>query len=189
MTTDSDEVVWAAALEGDGEAFGRIFDRHRSRLYRHSYRLVPVAADADDVVAIAFFESWRRRDVARFVDGSMLPWLLVIATNSARNLARGERRYKALLAKLPAGEHSRDHAEDIDDVARAALAKLSLPDRQVIALCVLDGYSEKEAAAALGVAPGTIKSRLSRAKARLAGQLEAHATPLRSLAKEANNEA
>lgn len=189
MTTDSDELVWAAALEGDGEAFGVIFDRHRLRLYRHSYRLVPVAADADDVVAIAFLEAWRRRDVARFVDGSILPWLIVIATNSARNLSRGERRYKALLTRLPAGEHTRDHAEGVDDDARAALARLSLSDRQVIALCVLDGYSEKEAAAALGIAPGTIKSRLSRAKARLAGQLEARATPLRSLAKEANNEA
>ena len=184
MTTDSDEVVWAAALEGDGEAFGRIFDRHRARLYRHSYRLVPAAADADDVVAIAFFESWRRRDAARFVDGSILPWLLVIATNSARNLSRSSRRYHALLTKLPPGQHGRDHADDVDGDARTALAKLSLADQQVLTMCVLDGYSERDAATALGVAPGTVKSRLSRAKRRLANKLDDR-TPI----KEATNEA
>lgn len=189
MTDDSDEVVWAAALEGNGDAFGRIFDRHRHRLYRHSYRLVPVAADADDVVAIAFLEAWRRRTAARFVDGSILPWLLVIATNSSRNLSRSARRYQALLTKLPTGEHGRNHADDTDDEAHASLAKLSLADQQVITLCVLDGYSEREAAEAIGVAPGTVKSRLSRAKARLAKQLESPAAPMRAIAKEASNEA
>jgi RNA polymerase sigma factor (sigma-70 family) len=189
VTEDPDEVVWAAALEGNGEAFGRIFDRHRRRLYRHSYRLVPVAADADDIVAIVFFEAWRRRTAVRFVDGSILPWLLVIATNSSRNLSRSSRRYRALLSKLPTGDHSHDHAEDGDDEAHAALAKLSLADQQVIALCVLDGYSEREAATTLGIAPGTVKSRLSRAKTRLAKQLEARAVPMRVIAKEANNEA
>ncbi|MEJ1230135.1 MAG: RNA polymerase sigma factor [Galbitalea sp.] len=185
-TDDPDEADWADALDGDGEAFGRIFDRHRSRVSRHSRRLVPVAADSDDVVAITFFEAWRRRDSARFVDGSILPWLLVIATNSAHNVTRGSRRYRALLAKLPPDDHVRDHADDNDDAAQEALARLSLSDQQVITLCVLDGYSEREAAQVLGIAAGTVKSRLSRAKARLATQIGFnHGIPT----KEATNEA
>src|SRR5476651_354484 len=76
----SDESDWAAALRGDGEAFGRIFDRHRHRLFRHSYRLVAVSADADDIVSVTFLEAWRRADAVRFVNGSILPWLLVTAT-------------------------------------------------------------------------------------------------------------
>jgi len=165
----SDEEDWRRARAGDGEAFGRIYDRHRDRVTRHSVRLVPTWADADDVVAITFMESWRRRESVRFVDGSALPWLLVTATNAARNLSRGARRYRALLARLPASDPAPDHAERFDDsTAVEALRSLSLADRQVVTLCILEGFTEREAAAALGVAPGTIKSRLSRAKKRLA---------------------
>ena len=59
MTSDAED--WAQALAGSGEAFGRIFDRHRNRIARHSIRLVPTPADAEDVVAITFLEAWRRR--------------------------------------------------------------------------------------------------------------------------------
>ncbi|MFS2076169.1 RNA polymerase sigma factor, partial [Curtobacterium sp. CT11-133] len=80
---------WAMALEGDGEAFGRVFDRHRHRVQRHCMRLVPVDTDAADSVAIVFLEAWRNRARVRLVDGSLLPWLLVTATNVARNQTRG----------------------------------------------------------------------------------------------------
>lgn len=191
MSSNSDEADWAEACSGNGEAFGRIFDRHRARMYRHSYHLVPRGPDADDVVAIAFMEAWRRRSSARFVDGSMLPWLLIIVTNSARNVSRGARRYRALLEKLPAAEHSPETSVS-DDPAGAALSRLSLADQQVITLCVLDGYSERETAEALGIPAGTVKSRLSRAKARLAHELRAEwplpTSDQTSAPKEAANE-
>lgn len=172
MSDPSDETEWADAARGDGEAFGRIFDRHRDRVFRHSLRLVPTASDADDVVAVAFLEAWRRRQQLRFVDGSMLPWLLVTATNAAHNLSRASRRYRALLARLPVDEHAADHADLYDQgEAHVALRSLSLTDQQVVSLCILQGYSERDAAAALGVPAGTVKSRLSRAKRRLADQL------------------
>ena len=170
----TDEDDWARAVAGEGEAFGRVFDRHRDRVYRHCYRLVPVAADADDVVAVTFLEAWRRRDAVRMVDGSVLPWLLVTATNSARNVSRGARRYRALLDRLPAGDHTTDPTDELDDSAVAALRRLSLTDQRVITLCVLLGVPERDAAELLGVPPGTVKSRLSRAKQRLAGALPPH---------------
>lgn len=181
-TSETDAVDWAAAVAGDGEAFGRIYDRHRDRVTRHSIRLVPTPADADDVVAITFMESWRRREHVRFVDDSVLPWLLVTATNAARNLSRSARRYRALLARLPASESSPDHADRFDDSeAVAALRTLSAADQRIVALCVLEGLSEREAAGALGVPPGTVKSRLSRAKRRLADRV---APPTLALAEE-----
>jgi RNA polymerase sigma factor (sigma-70 family) len=179
---DSDEQDWANALLGDGEAFGRIFDRHRHRVFRHSFRLVAVTADADDIVSITFLEAWRRADAVRFVNGSMLPWLLVTATNSARNLARSSRRYRAMLERLPADPHVDDHADQSDTEAHDSLRQLSLADQRILTLCVLEDLSEKDAAAVLGIPPGTVKSRLSRAKARLAKSL---AVPL---TKEATNE-
>jgi RNA polymerase sigma factor (sigma-70 family) len=180
----NDERDWADALRGDGEAFGRIFDRHRRRLFRHSYRLVEVTADADDIVSIAFLEAWRRADAVRFVDGSMLPWLLVTATNSARNLARSSRRYRTMLARLPDDPHPDDrfsNALGID--AHDALRRLSAADQRILKLCVLEDLSEKDAAAVLGIPIGTVKSRLSRARARLAG----HLAPA-PLTKEVSNE-
>jgi RNA polymerase sigma factor (sigma-70 family) len=163
-----DEADWRSALGGDGEAFGRVFDRHRERIYRRGYRLVPTPADADDVVAIAFLEAWRRRDSIRFVEGSMLPWLLMTATNASRNLSRSSRRYSALLWKLPPETDHPDPADGIDDgETQVALRALSLDDQRIVTLCVLEGYSEREAAIVLGIPPGTVKSRLFRAKGRL----------------------
>src|SRR6187402_2563291 len=97
----ADSVDWALAIAGEGEAFGRIFDRHQARVLRHSVRLVANRADADDVMALTFLEAWRNRARMRLVDGSVLPWLLVTATNVANNTNRGARRYRALLERLP----------------------------------------------------------------------------------------
>jgi RNA polymerase sigma factor (sigma-70 family) len=180
----TDATDWALALSGEGEAFGRIFDRHRDRVLRHCRRLVTVAADADDVLAITFFEAWRNRARVRLVDDSVLPWLLVTATNVANNTNRSARRYRATLSRLPAADPVFDaHLGDDSADAVEALARLSLADRRVVALCIIEGYSEREAADAIGVRPGTIKSRLSRAKRRLREQLTSH--PHSTLAKEA----
>jgi RNA polymerase sigma-70 factor (ECF subfamily) len=168
----TDAAEWARAVRGDGEAFGRIFDRHRDRVHRHGLRLAPTAADVDDLVALTFLEAWRKRSGVRVVDGSVLPWLLVTATNVARNQQRAARRHRALLARLPAAEHTADPAQRADYAGVAArFDELSLADRQVLTLCVIEGYSEREAAEALGVAVGTVKSRLSRARGRLAASV------------------
>jgi RNA polymerase sigma factor (sigma-70 family) len=165
--SDADE--WTAAVAGDGEAFGRIFDRHRDRIWRHGLRLAPTTSDADDLVAITFFEAWRNRESVRVVEGSVLPWLLVTATNVGRNLRRSANRYTALLERLPPADHAADPADalELSDIT-TRLMRLSVADRQVLTLCVIEGYSERDAAAALGIAAGTVKSRLSRARRRLA---------------------
>lgn len=168
MEQGSDAADWARAVAGDGEAFGRIFDRHRDRVRRHGYRLAPSIDDVEDLVALTFLEAWRRRRSVRVVDGSVLPWLLVTASNVARNQNRAARRHRALLAKLPSPSHVPDPAERHGLGVAARLDDLSLIDRQVLVLCVIEGFTEREAAEALGVAPGTVKSRLSRARRRLA---------------------
>ena len=170
--TVDDESDWARARDGDGEAFGLIFDRHRSRIRRHAHALVPTPADADDVVATTFLVAWRRRESIRFVNGSMLPWLLRTATNTAHNVTRSTRRYRDALSRLAVDETTPDHADDFADApALESLRQLSLVHRQVITLCVLEGLSIEEAAKVLDLRSGTVRSRLSRAKARLREQL------------------
>lgn len=164
----TDQTLWRRVIVGDGDSFGVIFDRHRSRVRRHAHGLVPNPEDAEDVVAVVFLEAWRRRGRVRFVDGSALPWLLRTATNIAHNHTRSAPRYSRALARLPAAEHAPDHADAIDDGAAIAAARsLPLPHQEVIVLCVIEGLSSGEAAHVLGVADGTVRSRLSRAKAQL----------------------
>lgn len=184
-----DETDWALAIRGEGEAFGRVFDRHRERVRRHCLNLVPALSDAEDAVATTFLEAWRRRDSIRFVNGSMLPWLLVTATNVARNLSRASRRHRILLSKLPAPAHEPDHADSFDDgPATAALQQLSATDQHVITLCLIQDLSVADAAIVLGVAPGTVKSRLSRAKSRLARLVTNSSASTRTLNREASHE-
>jgi RNA polymerase sigma factor (sigma-70 family) len=184
VADDADD--WARAIAGDGEAFGRIFDRHSDRVARHSYRLVTSPHEVEDLVAITFLEAWRGRDRVRLVDDSILPWLLVTATRSAQNFRRGTRRYKALFDRLPPPPSTVDNTDDIDGgPASDALRSLTLLDRQVVVLCVLEGLTANEASAALGVPAGTIKSRLSRAKERLARHVEHHTHPSLARPEEA----
>lgn len=162
--------------DGDADAFGALFDLHHDRVFRQAMRLTASLHDAEDVVAVVFLEAWRRRDAMRVVDGSVVAWLLVTTNFVFRNYARASRRYREGLQQLPPPEHAPDHAELVDDridrdarraSLRAALAQLPKRDQDILTLCVLEELSTAEAAAALGVAPGTVKSRLSRAKARL----------------------
>lgn len=174
-----DHADWALAVEGDGRAFARVFDRHAARLRRHAWGLVPTADDADDVVAVTFLEAWRKRDRVRFVDDSLLPWLLVTATNSAHNLARSTRRYRSFLGRFPVDDPAPDPADSFTNAeAVEALSSLPLADQRILTLCVIEGLGEREAASVLGIAPGTVKSRLHRAKARLQKQYQATTEPL-----------
>jgi len=176
-----DAELWPRVINGDGRAFAAVFDRHRGRVHRHSLGLVARPVDAEDVLAVTFFETWRHRDRIRFVDGSLLPWLLVTATNTARNATRSTKRYQRLLARLPPPNQVADPADSVDGGAASdALARLRLVDQQVLTLCVVLDLSERDAARVLGVSPGTVKSRLHRAKSRM----RAHITPAGELSIE-----
>ncbi len=187
MTSIADETaLWSRARSGDGRAFAALFDAHRDRAFRHALRLVASAHDAEDVVAAAFFELWRKRDTVPIVDGSVLPWLLVTTTNLARNSGRGLRRYTAAIGRLPRSEDLADPAETAAErIAReqllSAVRSLGEPDAALVLLTALEGFSVAEAGAAVGLSPGTARVRLHRARkrlrARLGGPLDVLDTP------------
>jgi len=188
-TQHTEVSLWEKVRGGDARAFGEIFDLHHARIHRQARRLTASPLDADDVTALVFLEAWRKRASVRVVDGSVAPWLAVTTTNVARNVARARRRNRALLERLhesPSGTGSAELAADPADavgerldrdalaaLATEALGRLSHRDRDVITLCIMQDLSTGQAAAALGVAPGTVKSRLSRAKQRLSAELMA----------------
>lgn len=168
-----EEALWLRSLNGDGEAFGRVFDRHRGRVFRHAYRLCGVRHDAEDVMSAAFLELWRRRDSVRLVEGSVLPWLLVTTTNLARNSKRSVFRYRRLLNSLPRTEdvsHVTGESVFLDgmesDVANA-LRTLNALDMQLVSLVVFEDYTLAAAAAVLNLTPGAAKTRMHRARQRM----------------------
>jgi RNA polymerase sigma factor (sigma-70 family) len=173
--TDSatmDAQIWDRVLAGEGRAFGELWDRHRDRVFRHTHRLLGHRADAEDATAMAFLELWRRRRDARIVDGSLLPWLLVVATNVVRNAARSRRRYHELLARLPEPDPTRDAGDLVADRVEAerrlaGFTRLSVADQHIIVLVALESLALEDAAEVLGISYGAAKTRLSRARARL----------------------
>ncbi|SEE74744.1 RNA polymerase sigma factor [Ruania alba] len=166
--------AWQQALRGDGEAFGHVFDQHSDRVYRHACRLVDSRSDAEDVTAAAFLELWRLRRRVRLVNGSVLPWLLVTASNVARNQRRATRRYRALLDRLPRSPESIQPDDGISEDLLEGLRSLSTPDLHLLCLVVLEGYQVAEAAELLGLSATAARSRLHRARARV--REVAHAT-------------
>jgi RNA polymerase sigma-70 factor (ECF subfamily) len=178
VKSDADEATaWAAVLRDDGDSFVAIFDKHRDRVYRQALRMTANVHDAEDVTAGAFLELWRRRKAVRVVDGSVLPWLLVTTTNLSRNLTRGLRRYRTFIAALPRVEVAQS-AEDVAlkqmenfEIAaklRNALSDLSLTDAALITLVMFEHCSPAQAATVLGITDGAARTRLHRARTRVA---------------------
>jgi RNA polymerase sigma factor (sigma-70 family) len=164
------------AREGRAEAFGVIFRRHSRAVYNHCFRRLGSWSAAEDATSLVFLEAWRMRGRAVDVDGSLLPWLLGVATNVARNAGRAARRYDAALFRLPGPVDEPDPAEDVagrvDDERRMRdvlhdLSGLSRAEQDVVALVLMSGLSYAEAAVALAVPVGTVRSRLARARRRL----------------------
>jgi RNA polymerase sigma-70 factor (ECF subfamily) len=170
-----DEAFLRRSIDGNGEAFGVLFDRHHDRVFRHAMRLLESRQDADDAVAAAYLELWRRRREVRIVNGSVLPWLLATVTNVSRNLKRSLRRHHAFLARLSREPDYPDPADvlvdstllGVDVKLREALKALPKHELVLFSMVVLEGYSVPDAAAALGIGIPAAKSRLLRARRRI----------------------
>lgn len=174
----SDTQLWTAGAEGDETAIAQLFERHARAVYNHAYRLSGSWSVAEDVTQITFVTAWRRRREARLVDGSVPPWLLVVATNATRAEHRSRRRWHALLRRVPPEpEGTSDPADEVADRLHdeqrmrdllALVRKLPRAEREAVALCVWSGVPYSQAATILGVTEGAVRSRVSRARSRLA---------------------
>lgn len=182
----TDLELWSCAAEGNSEAFGALFDKYARDVYNHCFRRTADWSAAEDLTSVVFLEAWRRRGEVRIRHESALPWLLGVANNVLRNRHRSLRRHKTALGQLPAQAYEPDPAEDIagriDDEHRmreilALMDRLSPADREVLALCVWSELTYEEAAVALGIPVGTVRSRLSRARSRLKDLLEKEPQP------------
>ncbi|MDQ0763016.1 RNA polymerase sigma factor [Streptomyces canus] len=174
MTTDMRTRIRA----GDPDAFAELYDQCARSVYNHAFRLTADWSVAEDVMSATFMEAWRRRASIEADGGSLRPWLLGIATNVARTHYRSNRRYRAAAGAAAAAgvaevaDHAEETAGRVDDRRRiaatlTALGSLKRPEREVLVLCLWEGLEYADAARALGIPVGTVRSRLSRARGRL----------------------
>jgi RNA polymerase sigma-70 factor (ECF subfamily) len=172
---ESDGAVIAESLQTPG-VFGVIFDRHGSTLLRFLARRVS-PAQAEDLLGEVFRIGFERRSSFEPEQESARPWLYGIATNVIAKHFRSEGRRLDAVARAAASRHlDEDPAERAVDVADAcalmgrvmkAIATLPEVERQVLLLFAWEELSYEEIALALAVPVGTVRSRLSRGRARL----------------------
>lgn len=181
MTEPDDRALLAAHVAGDPEAFGRLFARHRDRLWAVALRTTGDPEEAADALQDALVAAFRRAGSFRG-DSEVTTWLHRVVVNASLDRLRRQRVRAA--DPLP---------EDLEVVARAAVSAVGpatdpvlavelaerrrrvlaalerLPPEQRAALVLVDmeGFSVDEAAAVLEVPAGTVKSRCSRGRARL----------------------
>ena len=164
----------------DPAAFGTLFERHGRAVYNYCFRRTGDWAAAEDLTSVVFLEAWRKRKSLRLHGDTLLPWLYGVATNVLRNRGRALKRHRAALDRLTV-EHQADFADDVverlDDTRQmrqmlATFRQLPKRDQDVLALCVWSELSYEEAAVALDLPVGTVRSRLSRARSRLRDEVE-----------------
>ena len=162
-------------VAGNPDSFGFLVRRHRDRMWAVAIRTLGEPEEAADALQEAFISAFRRADSFRG-DAKVTTWLHRIVVNAC--LDRIRRRQVRAADPLPEDE---DRAAELagpaeDDPAEVrerrldvlnALKQINSDQRSALVLVDMEGYSIEEAAAILGCAPGTVKSRCARGRARL----------------------
>jgi RNA polymerase sigma-70 factor (ECF subfamily) len=177
----TDAELLAAHVAGDDRAFTLLMERHADRLWAVAIRVMNHPEDAADALQDAMISAFRRAESFRG-DAAVTTWLHRIVLNACFDRLRRIAARKAdplpddieRSAELTAPDDPESAAvqADIAGEVAAALGQLGADQRAALVLVDLDGYSIDEAARILGCAPGTVKSRCSRGRARLAVLLQ-----------------
>jgi RNA polymerase sigma factor (sigma-70 family) len=176
-----ESVLVERARAGDEVAYQSLVRLHQGIAFRTAYLIAGSAADAEDATQAGFVKAWLA--LGRFRRGAPFrPWILQIVANEARNRRRSEGRREALALRaagqLPSGDAAQSPEATLSPEAVAiateererllgALNRLRDEDREILGCRFFLDLSEEETAATLRLRRGTVKSRTSRALARL----------------------
>ncbi len=176
------------AKKGDLAAFNQLVLKYQGQAYNIAYRLLGDADAAADATQDAFLKAYQRLHQHR--GGSFRSWLLRIVTNTCYDALRKRTRYPTQALEPASEDEDPDHLprwqsdeetpeeavlrQEINEAVQRGLRTLSPEHRTVIVLSDIEGLSYEEIAEVLNIPVGTVKSRLSRARARLRDYLRAH---------------
>lgn len=168
----SDAELLSAHLAGDRYAFEELFRRHHAQLYRLARRRSHTNEDADDALQEAMLCAHRGAGHFR-QDAAVSSWLHRIVTNACLDRLRRNAIRPTSVLRTDACVPIPDRTGQVETAIMVRQALMGLPIEQRAAVVAVDmhGYSVADAAALLNIAEGTVKSRCSRARARLAAVL------------------
>lgn len=164
--SEPDADLVAAARRGSQRAFSQLVERHQQAVRGFLRRVCADPSDADDLAQETFLTAWSSLLLYRG-GASLRSWLCAIAWKKSltlrRSRGRERRRHDSLEQSPPAGALGHEARIDLAAALRA------LPDEQraAVALCLGGDFSHAEAAEALGLPLGTIKSHVQRGRAKL----------------------
>jgi RNA polymerase sigma factor (sigma-70 family) len=155
----------------DEAAFAAVVRRHGRAVFGVCRRILGNAADADDAVQATFLVLAKKAHRVAF-RADVSAWLFAVAVRASRELLRRRARRREV-ANVPDAGAAHDFDTEVGRVVLDEVAKLSAAYRAAVVLCELDGVSRRDAARRLGVAEGTLSSRLAAARKQLAVRLTA----------------
>jgi RNA polymerase sigma factor (sigma-70 family) len=165
----------AARFKEDPDSFTAVYDRYVQDIHRYAAGRLD-GQSAEDVAAETFCVAFDRRDRFDPARGSLRPWLFGIATHLVAQHRRKEARHYQALGRMRRDRSAEGHdsrvaaavtAQGMQPQLAKALAGLSRGERDVLLLVALAQLSYEEVAEALGISPGTVGSRLSRARTKV----------------------
>ena len=173
--SEPEEDLIARSRDGDVDAFNQIVDMYQRPLYNMALRMLGDAPAAEDATQDAFFSAFR--NIGRFKGGNLKSWLFTIAANACRDVLRSRnvRRTESLDAEdvtidPPSSTESPEDYAVRREMGQSIQQGLdSIPHDQRLAVVLIDvqGFGYEEAAGVMGISVGTVKSRLSRGRARV----------------------
>jgi RNA polymerase sigma-70 factor (ECF subfamily) len=186
---ESDNELARRAARGDDEAFAQLVQRHKERLYRLLRRYTGNPEDAYEATHEAFIAAWRALDRYN-PELPFIAWLRTIAINKVRDLGR-----RSLVRRMLFGSRSMEDVETLvvadpgdtpeQSVAAAqtrerldrAIAALPAKLKQPLLLTAFEGFSQEEAANALGISVKAVETRVYRARKLLSQKLSDELRP------------
>jgi RNA polymerase sigma factor (sigma-70 family) len=166
--TQADAALTRRLADGDRTALADAFDRFAPTLTRYAWAQAERRQDVEELVQDTFLTLWQKAATIDLATSALLPWLLVVCRNHARNQTR--RLAKGTGDELPSDLPARADADEARERlrwVRDEIAALAPIDRRICELCLLEGHSYAEAAQILGLSVGAVTQRVSRSRARL----------------------
>jgi RNA polymerase sigma-70 factor (ECF subfamily) len=165
---DADAALARRLALADRTALADAFDRFAPTLTRYAWAIAGSRQDVEELVQDTFLTLWQKAAGLDLATTALLPWLLVVCRNHARN--QGRRNAKHAGDELPddlAAPHDTDTDRERLRFVTDEIARLAPLDRRICELCLIEGHSYAEAATMLGLTVGAVTQRVSRSRARL----------------------
>lgn len=165
------------AIDGDGYAFGSLYDMYVDRVYRHIYYRVGNVSDAEDLTQQAFIKAWQAIGRYKKTASPFIAWLIKISHNLVVDFYRTRKSVAEINFDTVTSEPETDPVNITEthfgqQEIRRAINKLQGDQQQVILMRFIEGFSYREIAASLGKSEGAIRVILHRGLLKLKTILE-----------------